>query len=136
VNVKEFGFSTLVAASGTVATTWLGGWDKALQALVLCMILDYTFGLLGAIKNRKVNSEVMFWGGLRKGAILAVLSIAVVLDGLVGNNEPIFRTLAVYFYVGREGWSIAENLGILGVPLPGELKKVLAQLQEKGDGDK
>ncbi|EGW39091.1 holin family protein [Desulfosporosinus sp. OT] len=98
------------------------------------MILDYVFGLLGAIKNKKVNSETMFWGGIRKGIILAVVSLAVVLDRLVGNNEPIFRTMAVYFYVGREGWSIAENLGILGVPLPGSLKKILTQLQDKGDG--
>lgn len=132
MNAKEFSFSTLIASTGTIASYWLGGWDRALQALVWCMILDYVFGLLGAIKNKNVNSETMFWGGLRKGAILAVITIAVMLDGLVGNNEPIFRTMAVYFYVGREGWSIAENLGILGVPLPGGLKRVLAQLQEKG----
>ena len=133
MNAKEFGFSTFVAAFGTIVSAWLGGWDRGLQALVYCMILDYVFGLLGAVKNKKVNSETMFWGGIRKGSILAVLSIAVVLDGLVGNHEPIFRTMAVYFYVGREGWSIAENLGILGVPLPGGLKKILTQLQEKGD---
>ena len=133
VNAREFSFSTIMAAVGTVASACLGGWDRGLQALVYCMILDYVFGLLGAIKNKQVDSEVMFWGGVRKGAILAVLSIAVMLDGLIGNSEPIFRTMAVYFYVGREGWSIAENLGILGVPLPGALKKILSQLQEKGD---
>lgn len=132
MNTKELSFSTIIAATGTIASAWLGGWDRALQALVWCMILDYVFGLLGAIKNKQVNSETMFWGGIRKGIILAVVSIAVMLDGLVGNNEPIFRTLAVYFYVGREGWSITENLGILGVPLPAAISQVLTQLQEKG----
>ena len=136
MNEKEFWFSTLVAATGTIVSTWLGGWDWALTVLVRCMMLDYAFGLLGAIKNKNVNSEVMFWGGIRKGAILAVVSIAVMADGIVGNTDPIFRTAAVYFYIGREGWSITENLGVLGVPLPGFLKKILTQLQEKGDGDK
>lgn len=133
MNAKEFGFSTLVAAAGTIASAWLGGWDWALIVLVRCMILDYAFGLLGAIKNKNVNSEIMFWGGIRKGAILAVVSIAVMADGLVRNDDPIFRTAAVYFYIGREGWSITENLGILGVPLPKFLKSVLTQLQEKGE---
>lgn len=134
MNPKEFGFSTIIAAIGTVGSACLGGWDRGLRALVWCMALDYAFGLLGAIKNKNVNSEIMFWGGIRKAIILSVVSLAVNLDGLVGNNEPIFRTLAVYFYVGREGWSIAENLGILGVPLPGFLIKILTQLQEKGEG--
>lgn len=133
MDTKEFSFSTLIAAAGTIASYCLGGWDTALQTLVWCMILDYAFGLLGAIKNKNVNSETMFWGGIRKGIILLVVSLAVMLDSLVGNHEPIFRTMAVYFYVGREGWSIAENLGVLGVPLPGFLAKVLTQLQEKGD---
>jgi toxin secretion/phage lysis holin len=134
VDTKEFSFSTLVATAGTMVSACLGGWDKGLRALAWCIVLDYAFGLLGAIKNKNVDSEVMFWGGIRKGIILAVVSIAVTLDGLVGNEEPVFRTLAVYFYVGREGLSIAENLGILGVPVPGFLKKILAQLQEKGEG--
>lgn len=135
MDAKEFWFSTLVAAVGTAVSVWLGGWDWALTVLVRCMMLDYAFGLLGAIKNKNVNSEVMFWGGIRKGAILAVVSIAVMADGLVGNNDPIFRTAAVYFYIGREGWSITENLGILGVPLPKFLKDILTQLQEKGDSN-
>jgi toxin secretion/phage lysis holin len=124
-----------MAAVGTVLSACLGGWDRGLQALVYCMIIDYAFGLLGAIKNKNVDSEMMFWGGIRKGAILMVVSIAVMLDGLVGNSEPIFRTMAVYFYVGREGWSITENLGILGVPLPDGLRRVLTQLQDQ-DQDK
>lgn len=134
MDTKELSFSTLISIVGTFVSYYLGGWDAALQTLVWCMVLDYMFGLLGAIKNKKVNSEIMFWGGIRKAAILLVVSLAVMVDDLVGNSAPIFRTMAVYFYVGREGWSIAENLGILGVPLPPGLRKVLVQLQEKGEG--
>jgi toxin secretion/phage lysis holin len=78
-----------------------------------------------------LDSEVMFWGGIRKSVILMVLALSVLLDGLVGNAAPVFRTLAIYFYVSREGLSVVENLGVIGVPLPGFISKVLKQLEDK-----
>lgn len=135
MNVKEFGFSTFIASLGTILCSWLGGWDTTLQVLVVLMVIDYVTGLLGAIKNKRVNSEIMFWGGIRKGLILAVVVIAVLLDEMVGNPYPILRTLAIYFYVAREGISVTENLGILGVPLPPSVRRVLIQLQKKEDSD-
>ncbi len=133
MNTKEFSFSTGIAGLGTIASAWLGGWDAALNVLVGLMVIDYATGFLGAIKKHTVDSEVMFWGGIRKGAILVVLAIAVMLDKMVGNSAPILRTLAIYFYVSREGISVTENLGILGVPLPAAISRVLTQLQEKGE---
>lgn len=131
MNTKEFSFSLVTAAMGTIASAWLGGWDIALQVLVYLMVVDYITGLLGAIKRKSVDSEVMFWGGVRKGLILAVLALAVLLDTMVGNTEPILRTLAIYFYAGREGISVTENLGILGLPLPKALADVLTQVPKK-----
>jgi len=134
MNIKEVGFSTVIASAGTIMSACLGGWDIALRVLIALMVVDYITGFLGAVKNKTVNSDVMWWGGLRKGAILAVLLIAVLLDEMVGNAEPILRTLALYFYAAREGISVTENLGILGVPLPPGISRVLTQLQEKGEG--
>ena len=134
MNPKEFTISAFVATLGTIVSAYLGGWDAALNVLVVLMAIDYVTGFLGAIKNKKVDSEIMFWGGLRKGIILAVVAIAVLLDQMVGNASPILRTLAIYFYVAQEGVSVTENLGILGVPLPPGISRVLSQLQEKGEG--
>jgi len=134
MSTKEFSFSTVIAAIGTIVSAWLGGWDAALRVLVVLMVIDYVTGFLGAVKEHKVNSEIMYWGGIRKGVILAVLALAVLLDQMVGNAEPILRTLAIYFYVAREGVSLTENLGILGVPLPPGISQVLTQLQEKSEG--
>jgi toxin secretion/phage lysis holin len=133
MTIKEFGFNTAIATVGTIASAWLGGWDAALKVLVTLMIVDYITGFLGAVKQERVNSNTMFWGGIRKGLILAVVVVAVLLDEMVGNPEPILRTLAIYFYVAREGVSVTENLGILGVPLPPPIAKVLEQLQQKGE---
>ncbi|SMG58181.1 phage holin family protein [Paenibacillus aquistagni] len=132
--MKENGIGLIVATVGTIGTAYLGGWDIALRILVFCMIADYVTGVLGAIRTRTLNSEVMFWGGIRKAIIFVVIALAVMLDEYVGDQSPIFRTLAMYFYVGREGISIVENLGVLNVPLPSFVKKILEQLQEKGDG--
>ena len=134
MNPKEFTISAFVAALGTIVSAYLGGWDAALNVLVVLMVIDYVTGFLGAIKNKKVDSDIMFWGGLRKGIILAVVAVAVLLDQMVGNASPILRTLVIYFYVAREGVSVTENLGILGVPLPPGISRVLSQLQEKGEG--
>ena len=136
MNEKELWFSSVIAAACTVMSAALGGWDIARKVLIALMVADYITGLLGAIKTKSVSSDVMFWGGIRKGAILAVLIIAVLLDELVGNADPILRTLAIYFYVAREGVSLTENLGILGVPLPPEISKVLCQLQKKSEKEK
>jgi toxin secretion/phage lysis holin len=132
MNIKEFSFNALVAGIGAAVSAWLGGWDIALTLLVALMVLDYITGFLGAVKQERVNSNTMFWGGIRKGLILAVVVVAVLLDELVGNPEPILRTLVIYFYVAREGLSVTENLGKLGVPLPPMIVRVLEQLQTKG----
>jgi len=135
MNLKEFSFSSIIASMGTILCSCLGGWDAAMKVLIALMVLDYVTGFLGAIKNKRVNSEIMFWGGIRKGIILCVIVVAVLLDEMVGYSDPILRTLAIYFYVAREGISVTENLGILGVPLPPSISRMLSQLQKKDDND-
>lgn|GEM_PF-2043324 len=84
---------------GTFISAWLGGWDTALRVLVVLMVLDYVTGFLGAIKNHKVDSDVMFWGGIRKGAILAVVAIAVQLDQMVGKHFGVGKNGEIHQYV-------------------------------------
>lgn len=130
---KENIVFTSIAAAGTIITAFLGGWDIALKAMLAFMVADYITGVLAAFKNKTVNSEVMFWGGIRKAAVLLVIAIAVLLDELVGNSAPIFRTAALYFYIAREGLSVVENLGMLGVYIPPTVKSALEQLQKKDE---
>ncbi len=132
---KEAATGGVFAAVGLIATL-LGGWDKPLQLLVVLMAADYITGILGAIKTKTLNSEVMFWGGIRKITVLFVVGLAVLIDGWVGGDASVFRILAVYFYAGREGLSVVENLGILGVYLPPKVKDFLEQLNEKGGATK
>ncbi|MDR6883806.1 phage holin family protein [Bacillus sp. 3255] len=133
---KESAFGGIIATAGTFIAAAMGGWDIAIQLLVYLMIADYVSGVLGGIKGKKVNSDIMFWGGVRKGIVLLVVFLAVQLDQFIGGDAPIFRTLAIYFYAGREGLSLIENFGTLGVPWPPAIQNMLEQLKQKGDGQK
>lgn len=128
----KYSLSSAAAGIGTVITAWLGGWDGALRGLVVFMALDYITGFLAAWWQHRVDSDVMFKGGVRKAIILVVVGIGVMLDEMVGNKVPLFRTLVVYYYSAREALSVVENIGILGVPLPQFLTRALAQLQPPG----
>ena len=133
--MKSISFSSIISVIGTTLCSLLGGWDTPLQFLVVFMILDYLTGLAAAIKQKRVNSEVMYWGGIRKSAILVVIVIATMFDELAATGAPVFRTLAIYFYISREGISIMENLGKIGVPLPAFIRQLLIQLKDKTGGE-
>lgn len=136
MKISEFEISSFIALIGTALTTRLGGWDAILQALVIFIILDYITGILAAAKQKRLNSDVMFWGLIRKAVIFAVIIVAVVLDNLTHSGEHVFRTLVLYFYIVREALSITENCGKLGLPLPVQLLERLEQLKEKGGKEK
>jgi toxin secretion/phage lysis holin len=124
-------FSTIIATVGVYATWLFGGWDIAIQVLVALMIIDYITGVIVAYINGEIDSRIGFKGILKKVLILIALIVGVLLDRLVGI-EWTFRTVVCYFFIGNEGWSILENIGKTGLPLPERLKDKLAQLKDEG----
>jgi toxin secretion/phage lysis holin len=131
---KETAIGGIVAAVGLAVSDWLGGWDNALQLLLLLMAIDYATGVLGAWKTKTLNSDVMFWGGVRKAVVLFVIGLASLMDAWIQPGSPVFRTTAIFFYVTREGLSVTENLGVLNVPLPATIRDKLQQLNNSQDG--
>ena len=113
-------------------TYFLGGWDFALQTLLLVMALDYITGICKAIKQKKLNSKTGFAGIIKKFGYLIIVALAVVIDHLVGDTGAV-RTLVIYFFVANDGLSILENWGAMGLPLPQKLFDLLEQLREKHD---
>ncbi len=130
---KEAAWGGGIALAGTIGSL-LGGWDKSLQLLLVLMVADYVTGVLGAIKQKKLNSDNMYWGGIRKVVVLFVVGLSALADDWIQPGAPIFRTAAIFFYIGREGLSVVENLGTLNVPLPDKLRSWLEQLNEKEKG--
>ena len=100
----------------------------ALQVLVAIIAVDYITGVVIAILNKELSSEVGFKGLCKKMMIFALVYLAVLVDKSTGTD--FIRTLVIMFYTANEGISVLENAGKLGVPYPEKLKEVLVQLKK------
>ena len=140
VHFMKEGLLAVMAAVGGVLTNQFGGWDVALQVLVFVMAADYVTGLIvaGVFKaspkssGGALESRAGFIGLVRKGAILLLVLVSVQLDRYTGANY--IRSMVCLFFTANEGLSILENIGLMGVPLPKFLKKMLEAMRSKADG--
>lgn len=121
--------------TGTLLTGiayFLGGWDTAIQTLILVMGIDYITGVIKAIKKKKLNSKTGLWGIAKKFGYLLIVMLSVVMDKIVADTGAI-RTMVIYFFVANDGISILENWGEMGLPLPQKIFNVLEQLKNDND---
>ena len=116
---------------GGFICSFLGGWDMLLKSIVILMVLDYATGLLKAIYNKKLSSEIGFKGLIRKITIFIVIATAYVIQGIVGDEVPL-REITILFFIANEGISLIENSSEF-VPIPEKLKDVLIQIRKEGD---
>ena len=110
----------------------LGGFDIALQSLLIVMVIDYLTGIASAIYNKNLSSKIGLKGILKKFCYLCVVALSVVIDNLTGQNGLI-RTLVIYFFVANDGLSIIENMAEMNIKLPQKLIDSLEQIRKKGE---
>ena len=123
----------LFTAAGGWLGYFLGGCDGLLLALVLCAGADYITGVMCAISDKKLSSEVGFKGICRKVIIFMLVGVAHVIDVNVIATGSVLRTAVIFFYLSNEGVSLLENAGHLGLPIPEKLKIVLEQLHDRSE---
>ena len=139
--MKEFWNTVqmVFAAVGGWLGYFLGGCDGLLIALVVFAVVDYITGVMCAINDQKLSSEVGFRGICRKVLIFILVGIANILDVEVIGTGSVLRTAIIFFYLSNEGVSLLENAAHLGLPVPQKLKDVLEQLHDRaekgGDGE-
>ena len=119
----------------TAVSGFLGGMDGIMYVLILFISADYITGVAVAVKQKKLSSEVGFWGIVRKGCILLLIGIAHYIDKCVLCSGDVTRTVTAMYYIGNEGISVLENCTALGLPLPPKLIDVLEQIRNSGKGD-
>ena len=112
---------------------FLGGMDGMLIALIVFMTLDYVTGVMCAVVDKKLSSEVGFKGIAKKVLILMLVGVANVIDLYVIRDGAAIRGAVIAFYLSNEGVSLLENAGHLGLPIPDKLKAVLVQLHGRED---
>ena len=133
--MKEFwnAIQMVFTAIGGWLGYFLGGCDGLVVALVVFVVADYLTGVMCAISEKKLSSEVGFRGICRKVLIFILVGIANILDVQVIGTGSVLRTAIIFFYISNEGISLLENAGRLGLPIPEKLKIVLEQLHNDSE---
>lgn len=114
---------------------FLGGCDGLLYALIAFVAIDYLTGVMCAINDKTLSSEVGFKGICRKVLIFLMVGIANILDVHVIGTGSVLRTAAIFFYISNEGISLLENASHLGLPVPKKVKDVLEQLHDRAEDE-
>lgn len=119
--------SFIVTATGAVLGALIslaGGWDTALQALVVFMILDYLTGVIVAAvfhaSNKTKSGKLSSVAGL-KGIAKKVLMLFMVVAGQYADvvlGIDYFRTAVIIALIANELISLIENAGLAGIEVP------------------
>ena len=133
--MKEFWnmIQMVFAAVGGWLGYYLGGCDGLLLALVAFAAADYLTGVMCAVSDRKLSSNVGFKGICRKVLIFLLVGIANILDVQVIGTGSVLRTAVIFFYLSNEGVSLLENAAHLGLPVPEKMKEILEQLHDRAE---
>ena len=133
-----------VAAFGLLSS-WLGVLAIPVYVLVSCNIMDYITGLAAAHRrNQKVSSYVGVLGIAKKVCMWMLIAVGAVVDWLLmycGSQlgfeihlPMLAASLVAVWLIINEIISILENVGDIGVPLPGFLTKIVQGLKSKIEG--
>ena len=134
--MKEF-WNTIqlaFAAVGGWLGYFLGGCDGLLYALIAFVAIDYITGVMCAILDKTLSSEVGFKGICRKVLMFLLVGIGNIIDVQVLGSPGVLRTAVIFFYLSNEGVSLMENAAHLGLPVPDAIKTVLEQLHDRAEG--
>ena len=121
--------------------------DVGIKVLLICVLLDTIFGILRAIKQRKLNSNIGIDGLIRKFGMMISVLFFIAIDYLVKLNLIGFipeeiRTfigvesigisgLFVYLFILYEALSILKNMILCDIPIPKKIQNILKDFFEK-----
>ena len=109
-----------------------GNIDFKFKALLTIMILDFLTGIFKSYINKNISSRICVKGLIKKFGYLIVVSLASILDRILGVEDTI-RNLTIYSFIFSEMISIIENWGLMGIKFPKIIESSLKVLQDKND---
>lgn len=134
----------LLAAVGGAIASFFMQMPPLVWILIAVMTIDFITGLIcGAMgrsnktENGYIASNKAFIGLMKKALILMVVLLAALLDRAVSEGagiqfEAVMGATCLWF-IASEGFSILENVALMGIPVPGILLKLLEIMREKGE---
>lgn len=123
-------FNAVISVTVTTFVWLIGGFDVAIQCLLVAIAIDYISGLIKAYNTKTLSSSIGFRGILKKVGVLIIVMLAVLVDRVTINNGGV-RTLVIYYFVANEGLSVLENLAEAGLPIPKTLKNALKVIKKE-----
>ena len=127
---------TLIAVIGAIFTSLVGGWDSAMNTLVIFMAIDFMTGFVTAILGKskhsgsgKLNSKAVWVGLAKKFCIILMVIVAMRIDILLETTYV--RDATCIGFCVNEPLSIVENTSLMGISYPPAMKKALEVLQKK-----
>lgn len=134
-----YGITAGLAFAGGLMSKLLGGWDKGLEALCVVMVIDYLTGIFCALiwkaspktEGGAFDSKANIKGLFKKIACLFCVMMCHRIDIVLGS--AFLRDSIILFFIANDGFSIIENLGLMGVPLPEKIKAAFSLLKDKGE---
>lgn len=121
----------IFTAIGGYMGWFLGGVDGFMYALITFVVIDYVTGLMVAVLEKKLSSEIGFRGIFKKVLVFIFVGIGNIIDVHLLKNGSAIRTAVIFFYISNEGISIIENAAKIGLPIPQKLKDILEQLNKE-----
>lgn len=138
--MKDY-FCTAVGVLGGAIASLYGGWDTALQTLIIFMAVDYITGLIVAgvfhaspkSQNGALESRAGWKGLIRKGETLLIVLVACQLDVVMATS--FVRDAVIIGFIANETISIIENAGLMGLPIPAALTKAVDILKQRSESE-
>ena len=91
---------------------------------ILLLALAVVLAMPLFMRSGSLASEVL---------IFVLVGVGHIIDTQALGGAGTVRTAVIFFYLSNEGVSILENTAHLGLPIPGKLRGILEQLNDKDE---
>lgn len=126
---------SIAGAVGAVLGFMYGEVNGLFWALIAFTALDYITGVIVAIIEKRLSSEVGFRGLAKKFLILVFVAVGHIADTYILGGTPAAMSAVMLFYIANEGISIIENAAALGLPVPKKLTNIMEQIKNKSESE-
>ena len=126
---------SIAGAVGAVLGFMYGEVSGLFWALIAFMALDYITGVIVAVIEKRLSSEVGFRGLAKKFLILVFVAVGHIADTYILGGTPAAMSAVMLFYIANEGISIIENAAALGLPVPKKITGLMEQIRNKSESE-
>ena len=126
---------SIAGAVGAVLGFMYGEVTGLFWGLIAFMALDYITGVIVAVIEKRLSSEVGFRGLAKKFLILVFVAVGHIADTYILGGTPAAMSAVMLFYIANEGISIIENAAALGLPVPKKLTNIMEQIKNKSESE-